>query len=172
MNGDAKATLRRWARALVLAASIGPMLAACSTSAVTPGTRDAGVSATLLQEVNAARASRRSCGSQAFPAAAPLTLEGRLTAAAEAHSQDMFDHGFMSHTGSDGSSVVDRVERQGYTWSALAENVAAGFPTPESVVAAWLGSPGHCANIMNAAYTELGTGSEGVYWTLVFGRPR
>lgn len=173
MIGDAKATLQRFARALALAALIGPTLAACSTSAVTsPGTRDAGVTATLLQEVNAARASARSCGRQAFPTAAPLELEARLMAAAAAHSQDMHDQGFMSHTGSDGSTVVDRVERQGYTWSALAENVAAGFPTPEAVVAAWLGSPGHCANIMNAAYTELGAGNEGVLWTLVFGRPR
>jgi len=172
MTGEAKVALRQWARALVLAASIGPMLVACSTSTVTPGTPDAGVTATLLQEVNAARASKRSCGSLVFPAAAPLKIERRLTAAADAHSQDMVDHGFMSHTGSDGSSVVDRLERHGYSWSALAENVAAGFPTPESVVAAWLGSPGHCANIMNAVYTELGTGSEGVFWTLVFARPR
>ncbi|MFO7546529.1 MAG: CAP domain-containing protein [Trueperaceae bacterium] len=177
MSGNAQADLRvfapGFARTLALAVLIGLSLAACSTSAVTtPGTGNVGITAALLLEVNDARASTRRCGTQTFATAAPLRLEARLTAAAGAHSQDMHDHGFMSHTGSDGSDVVRRVERQGYTWSALAENVAAGFTSPEDVVAAWLGSPGHCINIMNPAYTELGPGNAGVFWTLVFGRPR
>jgi uncharacterized protein YkwD len=165
--------VRGFARTLALTVLIGLPLAACSNGAITdPRPGDATITAALLQEVNDARSSSRRCGTQSFAAAAPLRLESRLTAAAEAHSQDMYDHGFMSHTGSDGSDVVRRVERQGYTWSALAENVAAGFLSPADVVAAWLGSPGHCANIMNSAYTELGPGNEGAFWTLVFGRPR
>lgn len=86
-------------------------------------------------------------------------------------SLDMHEHGFMRHTGSDGSSPADRVEREGYAWRRLSENVASGYPTPEAVMAAWLGSDGHCANIMDARVTELGLGLEGVRWTLLFARP-
>jgi hypothetical protein len=112
--------VRGFARTLALTVLIGLPLAACSNGAITdPRPGDATITAALLQEVNDARSSSRRCGTQSFAAAAPLRLESRLTAAAEAHSQDMYDHGFMSHTGSDGSDVVRRVERQGYTWSRV-----------------------------------------------------
>ena len=133
---------------------------------------DAGPVAVLHDLVNAARAEQRTCGSQGvFAAAAPLTLDGRLIAAAQKHSVDMHEHGFMSHAGSDGSSPSDRVEREGYAWRRLSENVASGYTTPEAVMAAWLGSDGHCANIMDGGVTDLGLGLEGVRWTQVFARP-
>lgn len=124
----------------------------------------------ILTLVNHARTSARTCGSKGFAAAGPLSLEPRLARAAQLHSQDMFDHNTMSHTGSDGSDLRERANRQGYSWSALGENVAWGYTSPESVVAGWLGSPGHCANIMSPNFTELGVGLEGTYWTQLFGR--
>lgn len=126
----------------------------------------------VLSIVNRARSAPRSCGEQSFAAAAPLSLEARLTAAAQAHSADMEEHTYMSHVGSDGSSFIERAERSGYDWASLAENVAFGFTDAESVVAGWLSSPGHCANIMSDRVTELGVGVAGVYWTQLFGSPR
>lgn len=126
----------------------------------------------LLAAVNEARAAARDCGGVRYPAAPALVLEPRLTRAAASHSEDMRAHGSMSHTGSDGSSVAQRVEREGYRFAALGENVAWGYPTTEAVMAGWLGSPGHCANIMNAAFEELGAGVAGTYWTLDLAAPR
>jgi len=133
----------------------------------------------MLTQVNAARSEGRACGSASYPAAAALSWHCTLEEVAFAHSRDMGDHNFFSHTGSDGLSVGDRLSNAGYDWSEVGENIAAGQPTVTAVISAWLDSPGHCANIMRASYTETGaagylvTGSDyPIYWTQVFARPR
>jgi uncharacterized protein YkwD len=90
-------------------------------------------------------------------------------------------HDFVSHVGSDGSLLVDRVEDAGYVnWAALAENAAGGQATPELVVDSWMNSPDHRKNILNCNYKDIGVGyyylqnDTGVknyhhYWTQVFG---
>jgi uncharacterized protein YkwD len=87
-----------------------------------------------------------------------LVLSPQLAAAASAHSQDMALHDLFSHTGSDGSTMVSRVVATGYSYSQLAENVAAGHATAEGVVAGWMKSPGHRANILNCGLREIGVG--------------
>jgi uncharacterized protein YkwD len=87
-----------------------------------------------------------------------LTLSVQLAAAASAHSQDMAIHDLFSHTGSDGSTMVSRVVATGYSYSQLAENLAAGPATAEAVVASWMNSPGHRANILNCGLRDLGVG--------------
>lgn len=84
----------------------------------------------------------------------------------------------LSHTGSDGSTVSKRVEKLGYTWHSVGENISAGRETSEQVVLGWLESPGHCANIMNPTFTEIGAACSrnksttyGTYWTLVLASP-
>ncbi|MEU6812765.1 CAP domain-containing protein [Streptomyces sp. NPDC046831] len=105
---------------------------------------------------------------------APLTVNATLTKAAQAHSEDMAAHRNMSHTGSDGSSPGDRITRAGYTWSTYGENVAYGYATPEKVMAGWMSSPGHKANILNCGFKEIGVGlaQPGDYWTQDFGTTR
>ena len=87
-----------------------------------------------------------------------LILSAQLTAAASAHSQDMALHDLFSHTGSNGSTMVSRVVATGYGYSQLAENLAAGPTTAEGVVASWMNSPGHRANILNCDLHQLGVG--------------
>ena len=89
---------------------------------------------------------------------AALTRSEQLSAAANAHSQDMAIHDLFSHTGSDGSTMVSRVEATGYRYSLLAENLAAGASTAAGVVAGWMSSPGHRSNILNCNLHELGVG--------------
>ncbi len=125
--------------------------------------------------VNQARAKSRSCGGQVFAAAPPLAWNDRLGNAAQGHSTDMAVNNYFSHTSLDGRTFVDRVKAQGYSFSSLGENIAAGQPTPAQVVAAWLNSAGHCKNIMNAKFRDIGIGratggSFGIYWTQDFGR--
>ncbi len=103
---------------------------------------------------------------------APLTHNDKLHAAALGHSVDMADNNYFSHTSQDGSTMTDRIERQGYAWRSLAENIAAGYRTPASVVDGWMNSKGHRDNIMNCNLTEIGVGFHKHYWTQNFGTPR
>jgi uncharacterized protein YkwD len=107
-----------------------------------------------------------------------LSPQGQLGSAAQLHSEDMACNNYFSHTGQNGSDVGSRVQGQGYNWSSVGENIAAGYSSPENVVAGWMKSPGHKANILGADYTEIGIGyafSEnsdyGSYWTAVFASP-
>ena len=67
-------------------------------------------------------------------------------------------HDIFSHTGSDQSTLVTRVQSAGYAYSWLAENIAAGYKTPQDVVNAWISSPGHHANMVNCNLHEAGVG--------------
>lgn len=107
----------------------------------------------------------------------PLQLSPQLSQAAQRHAEDMARNGFCGHTGSDGSSVSERVTAVGYSFSCVGENCAAGQSNPEEVVQGWMKSPGHCRNILNPDYTEIGFGyvsdpssSHHYYWVQVFGR--
>ncbi len=131
--------------------------------------------------VNAHRAAGAQCGDRgAFPAAPPLSWNLALGQASLAHSEDMVSFNFFSHTGSDGSDVAARATAAGYLWSSVGENIAAGYPSVSAVVGAWMASPGHCVNIMNAAYRDIGlacapgtpSNSFSNYWTMDLGRPR
>jgi uncharacterized protein YkwD len=136
------------------------------------------ISRRILQLTNAARAQARRCGATPYAAVAPLTLNGTLTHVALRYAQDMATYGYMSHTGHDGSSPAARVSRSGYRWSEVGENLASGIMTPEEVVAGWLQSPDHCANLMDPLFTQVGLGfavavhrDAGVYWAMEFGTP-
>jgi uncharacterized protein YkwD len=142
-----------------------------------PEGRDIG--RTILDAVNRARATERNCGERHFTAAPALRWNPALSAAALAHSNDMARQNYFSHEGRDGREVADRAVQAGYRWRGIGENIAAGQESPEEVMAGWLASPGHCANIMNRWFTEMGSayavgGGRGgrPYWTQVFGTPK
>lgn len=134
----------------------------------------------ILDAVNAVRAAGRACGDQHFDPAPPLRWNATLAEAALEHSKDMATFRYFEHRGSDGSVVGDRALKAGYNWRRIGENIASGTRTPEQAVQGWLDSPGHCSNIMQAAFTEMGAGyainpnnkTGTAYWTQVFGTPR
>jgi uncharacterized protein YkwD len=132
----------------------------------------------VLDLINEARLHARRCGRKKFPATRPLKQVSTLESAALAHAQDMAAHSYIGHEGSDGSMPADRATRVNYTWSSVAENVAAGQTTAEEVVNTWLASPGHCANLMSPRYSDTGvayavnpTSEKGIYWVQVFAAP-
>ncbi len=88
---------------------------------------------------------------------------------AQAHSQDMVDREFFSHTNPDGDSPWDRLGNAGVTWSGAAgENIAAGTSDATTVLNLWLNSPGHRANIETCGFTHHGVGLAVGHWTHVF----
>lgn len=133
----------------------------------------------LLQQINAARAAARSCGGTAMPAVAPLAWNDALFSAAARHSTDMAVNNYFSHTGLDGRSASQRIAAEGYAWSWVGENIAAGQTSVSTVMSGWLASAGHCANIMRAEYQHVGVScvqrsgtTYGRYWTMTLARPR
>jgi uncharacterized protein YkwD len=135
--------------------------------------------AQTLERINAARAQARSCGAQRFAAAPKVAWNNRLGATADAHTRDMIAKDFFAHVGSDGGNVGTRATRAGYAWGAVGENIAAGYASLDGVMRGWLESPGHCANLMNPNFTEVGLATRSAkntkytsYWTLVLARPK
>ena len=88
----------------------------------------------------------------------PLGFSGALTTACQVHANDMAAMRRMTHTGSDGSNGGTRARRYGFSWSTWGENVAAGYRSSQSLVAAWMGSSGHRANILSRNFTHMGIG--------------
>ncbi|MDB5251356.1 MAG: hypothetical protein JWP27_525 [Flaviaesturariibacter sp.] len=124
----------------------------------------------LLKLVNEARRTGVQCGSVWHPPAPPVAWNSQLEAAALDHSADMFRHNYFSHIESDGSTANIRIERRGYVWMAYGENIGFGYTSEQEVVDGWLKSPGHCKNIMNPQYQEMGVARAGDYWTQDFAR--
>ncbi|NEQ25833.1 MAG: CAP domain-containing protein [Microcoleus sp. SIO2G3] len=111
----------------------------------------------------------------------PLRLNDRLTAAAQQHSQDMALQDFFAHEGRNGSTVQARGLAAGYRGS-IGENIAAGQPTPQAVVQAWIDSAPHRANLLDPRYRDIGIGffnnlndsgttNYSYYWAQDFGIP-
>jgi len=125
---------------------------------------DPGVEGEVVALVNAERATA-GCG--------PVASDAGLAGVARAHSADMRDRGYFSHTTPDGLSPWDRAAAAGVA-GASAENIAQGYPDAASVVAGWMDSPGHRANILDCSNTRLGVGVAqgpgGPWWTQLFGR--
>jgi uncharacterized protein YkwD len=127
---------------------------------------------TLLDLVNDARTAGITCGSTYYPPVNELIFNAKLEAAALAHSQDMMDNDFFSHTSSNGDVLSNRLDDVGCSFSSAAENIAFAYTSEESVVNAWLTSEEHCANLMNSVFTEMGAARVGDYWTQVFAKPQ
>lgn len=137
-------------------------------SANAPGVNTANKTV-LLHLVNDARKKGCNCGDTYYPPVPVLTWNDLLETAAYAHSKDMVQKNFFSHTGSDGSSSSERIGRAGYNWNYYGENIAAGYLSEKDVVDGWLSSPGHCRNIMYQNFKEMGVGRVNNHWTLDFG---
>jgi uncharacterized protein YkwD len=140
---------RAWTWLSVCAAGVtvfGPMLAPAQAKA--DGGDQGGA---VLSEINATRAAN-GCG--------PVAANPQLTAAAARHANDVLENGTLSHTGSDGSSLVQRVTDAGYApYAAIGEVVFWGTGSsgsPAAAVTWWMNSPGHRAIITDCGFTDAG----------------
>jgi uncharacterized YkwD family protein len=88
-------------------------------------------------------------------------------------SRDMSVNRYFSHTSPTYGSPFDMMKQFGVSYSRAAENIAYGYSTPEAVMNGWMNSPGHRANILNGALTQIGVGyyAPGHYWTQMFITP-
>ncbi len=158
------------------------MLAACTTPAPVPLGTDgkplprlypikpedkAAITYRMLDGVNALRAARQ------LPA---MELDAKLTAAAATHSRDMAVQNRPWHFGSDGSSPLVRVQREGYKGVFCGELISETFQTELETLAAWMGEADTRAVILDASATQMGFAwfqepSGKIWWTMVTGHP-
>lgn len=95
---------------------------------------------------------------------------------AYAHSVDMDVRDFFDHTNPDDELPWDRLAAAGITYRTAGENIAWGYRSPDGVMAAWMDSDGHRANILRTSFTHIGIGVHApqggsVWWTQVFLTP-
>jgi uncharacterized protein YkwD len=107
---------------------------------------------------------------------APLQVSVELQSAAQAYSQVLASGDCFEHTCGPLPKLADRDSAAGYLgWTWLGENIAGGYATPEAVMAGWMASSAHRANVLKAEFTETGIGVTGgggrfgVYWAQEFG---
>jgi len=107
-----------------------------------------------------------------------LTYDERLNSTAELHAEDIASAGILSHTGTNGSSLGDRVQLQGYYFSTASENAASGQTSWDAAFKSWKNSPGHNENMLRDDVSELGlafvsepTSKLQTYWVMVLADP-
>ena len=147
---------------------------------VVPASSQAPLLATrALQLVNEARARGTRCGERSFAPAPPVKLSGTLAGVALGHAADMAQHNYFEHEDRAGHSPADRVRAVGYQEKLVGENIAYGPKSADEVVQGWLDSPGHCENIMDPRFAEMGiayaagrASKRGLYWVQLLADPR
>lgn len=165
----------RLPRCVRLALALASMLACACTGSAPPAAHPAETVASRMEdEVNQVRRQR---------GLDPVTLDERLTRAAQAHSEDMAYNDFVGHHGSDGTTGHQRGRAAGYPVRLLGENLQMGLATVDEAVAAWMESPAHRENLLRPQFEDMGIGyvflesdggraRYGHYWTLVLAAPR
>jgi uncharacterized protein YkwD len=143
------------------------------------GSQGPALASRALQLVNEARARGARCGTRTFSPAPPMTLSGTLAGVASGHAIDMAEHNYFEHQDLAGNSPADRVRAVGYREKLVGENIAYGPESVEEVVQGWLDSPGHCENIMDPRFEQMGiaysagrTTRRGLYWVQLLAAPR
>jgi uncharacterized protein YkwD len=108
---------------------------------------------------------------------APLNLSGRLSAAAQGHSDDMACNNFVNHSGSDGSSIQARVAASGYA-ASYSEEVIFASGTPQDAFNWWINDKLHRDVTLNPRAVDVGIGytslpgtAYGSYYTIDFAAP-
>ena len=132
-----------------------------------------------LQLVNEVRARGARCGDRSFAPAPPVRLSQTLGGVAFGHADDMAKHNYFEHEDLTGHSPADRVRAVGYQEKLVGENIAYGPKSADEVVQGWLDSPGHCENIMDPRFAEMGlayaagqASRRGLFWVQLLVAPK
>ena len=145
------------------------LIAACQRAVLPPAARSAPPTSPSIREPVAIRNFADLVNQHRKKVGCPaLVWDDRIAAVAQAHSDDMVRNNFFAHTNKRGQNGFDRLDAARVSWSAAAENIAYGQPTPGEVLTSWLNSPGHRKNIDNCRYIRHGVGLNASRWTHVF----
>lgn len=107
----------------------------------------------------------------------PLTLNAKLSLAAQRHADDMIARKYFAHINPEKKTAEDRITATGYfaytcvcsVRMAFGENIAKGQTTAEKVMQDWMKSPVHQGNILKPNFREMGIGFKEGIWVQTFG---
>ena len=151
-----------------------------AAQAVLPTNEDVGaMDHRALNLVNEAREHGHRCGNRSWPPANPVRLSATLSEVVRQHALDMARHNYFDHQDLSGRSPADRVRAAGYREQRVGENIAYGTLSIEDAIAGWLNSPGHCENLMDPRFKEMGIAfapdsgeHRELYWVQLFADPK
>jgi uncharacterized protein YkwD len=151
----------------------GAVLAICSFTYLQQDD-NSGFKQEFLRLINKTRTRGCNCGNKWYPAAEPVVWNDNLEKAAQGHADDMYGQDYFSHNSKDGRSMSDRIVFAGYYfkgWKSfiVGENIAKGQGSISEVMAGWFKSEGHCQNLMNPAFKEIGVAENNHVWVQDFG---
>ncbi|WP_454802779.1 CAP domain-containing protein [Mucilaginibacter phyllosphaerae] len=128
----------------------------------------------FLDLINKTRTKGCKCGNTYFPPAPPMVWNKDLEDAAIGHAKDMARQNYFSHESKDGRTMNNRIVAAGYVfkgWKSfmIGENIAFGQTSIPEVMAGWFKSEGHCRNLMNPGFKEVGVAENSKFWVQDFG---
>jgi uncharacterized protein YkwD len=128
----------------------------------------------FLKQINHVRSTGCTCGTTYMAPAPPLVWNDNLEKSAQGHAWDMSNNNYFSHTSKDGRTMEDRIVFAGYFFKgfksfAIGENIAFGQNSITEVMNGWIKSPGHCKNLLNPQFKEIGVAENHTYWVQDFG---
>ena len=123
----------------------------------------------LTNLINDLRENGQKCSGTQYEAVPELMFNETLNQVATSHAEYMNSIDELTHSGENDSTIGDRATAAGYDYTTISENLAKGYADENSVIDAWKNSAGHCENIMNPDVREMGVGTSGAYWVMVYG---
>lgn len=143
-------------RTLAALACVAALVAVAAPAALSTNSSTAALESGVLRQLNAVRSGH---------GLAALRESSRLAAAATQHSREMADDGYFQHNSVDGTSFSTRIAHwyslSGYHSWSVGENLlwASSSISPARVLALWMRSPGHRANILDSRWRDIGVGA-------------
>lgn len=126
---------------------------------------------TVLQEVNRVRTTGCFCGKTYMPPTDPVSWNDVLYNSALYHAKDMSRNNYFSHFDRAGDDVGSRLDKFGYDWLIVGENLGEGQKSFKEVMEDWIDSRTHCEMLMNPKVTEMGVAKHGRFWVQHFASP-
>lgn len=128
----------------------------------------------FLYRINSVRQKGCNCGVKWMPPVGALTWNNQLQKSAYGHAKDMEKGNYFSHTSKDGRTMQTRIVNAGYDYNGfqsffIGENIAFGQQSIAQVMDEWFKSEGHCHNLMNPNFKEIGVSQYNQYWVQDFG---
>ena len=136
--------------------------------------------ARVLDEINAWRSDVCLCGNVKKRPAGELIWDNKLAEIAQEYANDLNNDNennntkflYLSHVGTDGSTVKQRLEEKDYSVIYCVENIAYFKGSETMVIDHWMNNPTACNNIMNRQVTNMGMARSGDFWVLLFAQPK
>lgn len=134
----------------------------------------------MLDTINDWRSEDCHCGNEKKRPAPEVIWDNKLSEIAQEYANDLnkdnknnnTDFLYLSHVGTDGSTLKIRLEEKDYQVVYCVENIAYLKGNENMVIDHWMNIPTACNNIMNRQVTAMGMARSGDFWVLLFAQPK